>query len=224
MLLMSETEDGQHMSDKQVKDEAINIFLAGHDTTSIALTWTWVLLAQHPEIEARLHAEIDAVLGGRPPTLADLPRLKYAEMIVKESLRLYPPSWSLARTAIEDIPIRNGYVVPQGMNIFIAQYVLHHDERWFPDPECFDPERFSPENEPNIPKYAYMPFSYGPRVCIGNMFAMMEAVLVLVTMAQQVKLRIIPGQEPEIDAKLTLNPKRHFKMALVQREMVPDMV
>ena len=221
MLLMAQDEDGASMSDEEVKNEALTIFLAGHDTTANALTWAWYLLSKHPEVEAKLHEEVDRVLGTRTPTLADLENLTYTEMVIKETLRIYPPAWSVARTAIEDIPINNGYVIPKGMNIMISQYVIHHDERWFADPERFDPERFTPENEAKIPKYTYFPFLYGPRICIGNSFAMMEACLILASIAQRYRLQLVPGEKVEFDPKLTLNPKQGFHMRLERRKAVP---
>ncbi|MEO8397817.1 MAG: cytochrome P450, partial [Chloroflexota bacterium] len=187
MLLMARDEDDKGMSDLQVRDEAVTLFLAGHETTANALNWTWMLLAQNPDAEAKLHEELDTVLAGRAPTLADLKQLPYTEMVVKESMRLYPPAYSFGRMAIEDVTIA-GYDIPANTDINIFSYMTHRDARWWDEPEAFRPERFSTENEPTIPRYAYLPFGGGPRVCIGNSFASMEARLMLATMAQHYQL------------------------------------
>jgi cytochrome P450 len=218
MLLLARDEDGRFMPDNQVRDELVTLFAAGHETTSNALTWTWYLLSQHPEIEAKLHQEIDEVLNGRLPTLSDLPNLPYAEMILKESMRLYPPAWTLStRQATEDTTIGR-YPFPKDRLVFVAPYVVHRRPEFFPDPERFDPERFTPENEKKLPRYAYMPFGAGPRVCIGNSFAMMEAQLILATIAQRCRLELDPEQVVEINPLITLSPKHGLKMKLVERE------
>jgi cytochrome P450 len=219
MMLMARDADGSAMTDLQARDEAVTLFLAGHDTTSNALTWTWYLLSQHPEIEARLQNEIDIVLEGRPPSLADLERLPYTDMVVKESMRLYPPVWSISRIAIEEAQL-GGYTIPKGGVVSASMYTLHHDERWYPDPERFDPERFSAENEKNIQKYAYLPFGGGPRICIGNSFAMMEARLILATIAQRYRLCLEPGHRVEPHALLTLKAKYGMRMRLEMRKEV----
>jgi len=216
MMLMARDEDGNAMTDEQARDEAVTAFLAGHETTSNTLTWTWYLLSQHPEIEARLHAEIDTALQGHPPTLADLERLPYTDMVIKEAMRVYPPVWSISRVAIEDVQI-GGYTIPKGGVVASSIYTLHHDERWYPDPERFDPERFNAENERAIHKYAYLPFGGGPRVCIGNSFALMEARLILATVAQRYRLRLEPTQRVEPHALLTLKPKHGMRMRLEER-------
>ena len=159
------------------------------------------------------------MLGGRAPTLADLKALPYTEMVVKESLRLYPPAYSFGRMAIEDTTI-GGYDMPANTDINIFTYIAQRDPRWWDDPERFEPERFSPENEPNIPHYAYLPFGGGPRVCIGNSFAMMEARLMLATIAQQYQLRLTPGQVVALDPLITLRPKGGLRMRVEQREPV----
>jgi cytochrome P450 len=219
MLLAAQDDDGGGMTDRQVRDEAMTLFGAGHETTAVALTWTFYLLSQHPEIEARLHEEIDRVLAERLPTLADLAHLSYTEMVIKEALRLYPPAWGTSREPIQDVAI-GGYPVKKGATVFINIYGMHRDARFFPSPEVFDPERFSPEREKNIPKYAYLPFGMGPRVCIGNAFAMMEARLVLATIAQRVRLRLVPGHEVKPARMFTLRPKFGMKMIVEQRERV----
>ncbi len=217
MLMLAQDEDGSHMSDKQVRDEVVTIFLAGHETTANTLNWTFYLLAQHPDVEAQLHHELDTVLAGQPPALEDLKRLPYTEMVVKESMRLYPPAYGVGRVAIEDTTI-GGFDVPVGTNVGIFTYFAHRDPRWWDDPEEFNPERFSPENEPNIPRYAYLPFGAGPRVCIGNSFAMMETQIMLATIAQQYQLRLAEGQKVIPEPLITLRPKGGLRMIAQQRQ------
>jgi cytochrome P450 len=218
MLLLSETEDGTRMTDQEVRDEAVTLFAAGHETTSNALAWTWYLLAQHPEAEARLHDEVDRVLGRRPATLNDLPQLTYTSMVVKEALRLYPPAWVLnAREAIADVEI-DGYVLPRGSRVFISPYAVHRNPRYFDHPLQFDPERFHPQVEKNIPRYSYFPFGGGPRVCIGNSFAMLEAQLIVATMAQHYRLALLPGQTIETDPLITMGPKTSLRMRTLARQ------
>lgn len=216
MLLLAQDEDGVQMTDEQVRDEALTIFLAGHETTANAMTWTFYLLSQHPQIEAKLHDELTQVLGGRAPTLEDLPNLLYTEMILKESMRLYPPAWSFGRMALQDVTI-GGYVMQKYNTALVIPYVIHRDARWFAEPDKFDPERFSPENEKNIPKYAYLPFGGGARICIGNSFAMMEAKLILATIAQQYRLMLKPGHPVEPEPLVTLRPKYGMLMRLQSR-------
>ena len=217
MLIQAQDDEGQGMTDQQLRDEAVTLVLAGHETTANALTWTWYLLAQHPEVEARLHAEVDVVLGGRAPTVDDLRRLTYTDMVIKEAMRLYPPIPAFARQAIEDTEL-GGYSVPKDMIISISPNVIHHDPRWYPEPEAFRPERFAKENEKHLPKYAYLPFSGGPRVCIGNSFAAMEAVLALATAAQRYRLRLAPGQRVTPQATLTLRPREGMPMRVEARD------
>ncbi|HUQ83213.1 MAG TPA: cytochrome P450, partial [Gemmatimonadaceae bacterium] len=184
LLLAQDTEgDGTGMTDLQLRDEAMTIFLAGHETTANALTWTWYLLSQHPHVEARLHAEIDAALGGRAPTADDLPALPYTRMVLAESMRLYPPAWIVGRRAMRPFEA-SGYTIPARSIVLACQYVMHRDPRWFPDPERFDPQRFAPERQAERPKFAYFPFGGGPRVCIGEQFAWMEGIILLATIAQ----------------------------------------
>ncbi|NWF69923.1 MAG: cytochrome P450 [Chloroflexi bacterium] len=220
MLLLAQDDDDKHMTDKQVRDEAMTLFGAGHETTAVALTWTWYLLAQHPEIEQKLLGELDRVLGGRAPTLADLPNLQYTEMILKESMRLYPPAWVTTREAVEDVQV-GGYTLEKGSIILINIFGIQRDTRFFADPEAFRPERFSAENEKLIPKYAYIPFGGGPRVCIGNQFAMMEAKLILATLAQRFQLRVAPGHVVKPERVFTLRPKYGLRMVVTAREARP---
>lgn len=218
MLLLAQDEDGDGMSDTQVRDEAITLFVAGHETTSNALTWTWYLLSRHPQVAARLHDEVDTVLNGRLPTLDDLSQLPYTLMVIKEAMRLYPPAWVLnGRQANQDTTIGE-YSIPAGSVVFISPYVMHRQPHFFPNPERFDPERFTEEREKALPRYAYMPFGGGPRICIGNAFAMMEAHLIVATIAQQFELELLLGQEIVPNPQITLSSKDGLKMRLRRRE------
>jgi cytochrome P450 len=196
----------------------MTLFLAGHETTAMALTWTWYLLAQHSDVEARLASELAAVLGRRPPTAADLPNLPFTDMIVREAMRLYPPAAGFAREPIDDITV-GGYVVPKGSVVTVNTFALHRDPRFFGDPERFDPERFTAGWEERIPRFAYLPFGGGPRVCIGNGFAMMEARLILATIAQQCRLVLEPNQSVQPVQLVTIRPRGglHMRVELRQR-------
>lgn len=217
MLLLAQDEDsGARMSDRQVHDEAMTLFIAGHETTANALTWTLYLLSQHPEVQAKLLAEIDAVLGGRLPVMGDLKALTYTDMVIKEAMRLYPPAWVVARYAIEDVML-GGYRIPAGSIIMMSQYVMHRHPDYWDAPETFDPERFGPGREERVPRYAYFPFGGGPRVCIGNSFAAMEASLVLATMIQRCTLDLVPGQTVEMEPLITLRPKGAMRMIVRER-------
>ncbi len=208
--------DGRGMTDLQVRDEAMTLFLAGHETTANALTWTWFLLARHPAVEARLHAELDALLGGRPPTAADFARLRYTEMVLAESMRLFPPAWTLVRRAA--VPATLGpYALPAGALVFLSQFVTHRDPRFWPDPRRFDPERWTPAARAARPKFAYFPFGGGPRLCIGKSFAWMEGVLVLATLAQRWRLRRAPGPPVVLAPAVTLRPRDGIRMRLERR-------
>jgi cytochrome P450 len=218
MLLFAhdEEKDGAGMTDEQVRDEALTLFLAGHETTANALTWTWYLLSQHPQVEQRLHAELDAVLQGRAPELADVPQLRYAEMILAEALRLYPPAWAIGRMAKQ--PFSLGDVeIPANSICILSPYLMHRDARWFPDPEKFDPERWTPEAREARPKFAYYPFGGGARVCIGERFAWMEGVIVMAAIAQKWRLRLMPGQLAEPLPLITLRVKNGLRMAAEPR-------
>jgi cytochrome P450 len=216
MLLAAQDEDGSRMTDKQLRDEAITLFLAGHETTANTLSWTWWLLAQNPAVEARLHAELRSVLGGQTPSLDDLPKLVYTNQVITESLRLYPPAWGTARTAIEDHEIA-GYSVPKGSGVSFAQWTVHRDARWYDAPGEFRPERWEGDLLKRIPRFAYFPFGGGPRQCIGNSFALMEAALVLATIAQQYRFRLVEGHLVVPLASITLRPRHGIRAVLEAR-------
>jgi cytochrome P450 len=218
MLLMARDEegDGRGLTDLQVRDEAMTLFLAGHETTANALTWTWYLLSQHTEVERKLHSELDQVLGGRLPTFDDVPRLVYTEMVFAEAMRLYPPAWTLGRRALNDYTA-GSYTLPARSILLMSPYVMHHDARFFPEPFKFDPERWKPEAREARPKFSYFPFGGGPRVCVGESFAWMEGVLLISSIAQQWKMRLAPGQRVEPKPLITLRPKYGMSMKLEQR-------
>ena len=212
MLLSARDEDdGSFMSDRQVRDEAMTILLAGHETTAVALTWAWYLLAQHPHVYTRMRDEVDRVLGGRLPAFADLPKLPYTLQVLKESMRLYPPAYGFARQAVRPVTIGN-YHLAAGTLIAISPYAMHRRPDYFPEPERFEPERFTPEAEQRLPRHAYIPFGGGQRICIGNSFALMEGHLVLATLAQHVNFALVPGQRVELEPIVTLRPKNGIKM------------
>lgn len=214
MLLHAQDEEsGRRMTDRQLRDECMTIFLAGHETTANTLSWAWYLLSQNPEAEARFHEEIDRVLEGRRPTLADLPRLPYTEGIVNEALRLYPPAWMLGREANEPLEL-GGYRIARGTTIFLTAWVIHHDPRWFEDPDAFRPGRWADGLLHRIPRYAYFPFGGGPRICIGNSFAQMEAALVLATIARKYRLRPAPDAVVEPLPSMTLRLAHGLKMVV----------
>jgi len=217
LLLDAQDEDtGERMSDKQLRDEAMTIFLAGHETTANALAWTWYLLSKHPHVARNLHAELDEVLHGRVPTLADLPQLRYTKMVIDESLRLFPPAWGIGRTAMNDDEI-DGYHIPAGSIVALSTYVTHRLPHLWPNPEGFDPERWAPEQPVDRPRFAYFPFGGGPRLCIGNNFALMELQLVLATIAQRVRLDVVPGHPIVLDPGVTLRPKHGMLMTAHRR-------
>jgi cytochrome P450 len=218
-LLTAADDDGQRMNDMQLRDEIMTLFLAGHETTANALTWTWYLLAQNPEIERALHSELDRVLGGHAPGFADLPRLPYAEMVIKESMRLYPPAWGIGRRALRSFDIR-GYHIPKGANVFILQWLVHRDPRFYPDPLRFDPERWrsDPIRSGALPRFAYFPFGGGPRVCIGAGFAMMEATLLLATIAQRYRFTLLPDPPVVPFFSVTLRPKHGLPVRIEARK------
>ncbi|MCC6614676.1 MAG: cytochrome P450 [Anaerolineae bacterium] len=221
MLIDARDDDGRGMTDEEIRDELVTLFMAGHETTANTMNWTWYLLAQHPEVEAKLHSELDAVLAGRAPTLSDLRQLPYTEMVIKESMRLYPAVFAFGRQAIEDVEIGR-HPIPKGSSVGMFPFVTHRDPRWWgDDADQFKPERFTPEREAQLKKYAYMPFSTGPRVCIGNSFAMMEAHLMLATIAQHWRLQLQPGQRVEPEPLITLRPKGGLRLIASARSPQP---
>jgi cytochrome P450 len=214
LLLAQDQEEGSGgMSDQQVRDEVMTLFLAGHETTANALTWTWHLLAQQPEAERELHAELDAL--GRAPEPRDAQRLPFTEMVLAESMRLYPPAWAIGRLALEDVPL-GGWTLPRGAVAIVSQAVTHRDPRWWPEPERFDPRRFTAEAKASRPKFAYFPFGGGSRICIGEGFAWTEGVLILATIAREWRLRSTP--HPVVpQALITLRPKGEVRMRIERR-------
>jgi len=216
LMQAQDADDGSRMTARQVRDEVMTIFLAGHETTAVALSWTWYLLAQHPDADARLADELRHVLGGRAPSVADLPRLRYAGMAVTESMRLYPPAYGIGRQATRATEIA-GQVIAPG-DIFIAPtWVVHRDRRWFEEPEAFRPERWAGDLAQRLPRFAYFPFGGWPRQCIGNSFAQMEAVLLLATIAQRFRLSLVPGQRITPTPYITLRPEPGIRMLLARR-------
>jgi cytochrome P450 len=217
LLQARDEDDGTRMTDRQLRDEVMTLFLAGHDTTALTLTWGWYLLARHPEVAGKLAAEADAVLGGRAPTPEDLPRLRYADAVTHEIMRLYPSAYLIGRQAIDSCEI-GGYRIPAGASILMSQWVVHHDPRWYDEPNEFRPERWTGGLLRRLPKYAYFPFGGGPRVCIGNHFAMMEAVLVLTAMARNWNFSVPPG-EPSVKPKpaVTLRPEAPIRLVVHSR-------
>jgi cytochrome P450 len=211
LLLAQDEEGGEGMTDRQLRDEVMTLLLAGHETTSNALTWTWYLLSQNPEAQQRWREELATVLGGRTPTVDDLPALRYTEMVMAESMRLFPPAWGVGRRCLLDL-VLGGYPMPAGAIISMSPYVVHRDERFWPDPERFDPERFTPELRAARPRFAYFPFGGGARSCIGEPFAWMEGILILATVGQRWRLTLAPGQRVEPQPLITLRPRYGMRM------------
>jgi len=207
------------MSDRQLRDEVITIFLAGYETVANALTWTWYLLSENPADAERMRNEIDETLQGRLPTLEDVPRLRYTEMVFSESMRLYPPAWAMGRQSTQIVEL-GPYRLPAGTYFFFSQYILQRSEQFYPDPLRFDPERFTADKKAVRPRFTYFPFGGGSRQCIGEAFAWMEGVLILATLAQRWSFRMIPGQTVDVQPKITLRPK--FPMMMVAKERSPN--
>jgi cytochrome P450 len=206
MLVMAQSDDGKGMDAIQLRDEVMTLFFAGHETTSVALTWIWYLLAKHVNIREQVCEELSTHLGGRDPSLDDLPKLTYLDMVIKEGMRILPSVWSFMREPVEDVPMGD-YVIPKGSMVFISPYVTQHDERFFPKPEVFDPERFSADNEKKIQKGSYVPFAAGPRICIGKNFALMEIRLILSIMLQHLVPTVPEDFSPELLPQMALRPK-----------------
>lgn len=213
LLAVRDEETGQGMNDQQVRDEVMTLLFADHETTANALTWTWYLLSQNPQIELRLQAELDEVLGGQLPKVEHLANLPYTQMVLQEAMRLYPPAWSFGRRALVDDEI-GGYHIPANSWVWLSPYVTHRHPAFWEHPDVFDPERFTQQHVAGRPRYAYFPFGGGPRMCIGSNFALMEAQLVLATVAQRYRLHLVPGHVVEPEALLSLRPRSGMPMTL----------
>jgi cytochrome P450 len=220
MLMAARDEDGSGMTDRQLRDEILTFLLAGHETTAVSLSWTWYLISQHPEVEQKLQQELSQVLGGRTPRLEDLPHLPYTDKVVKESMRLYPPAWSLARTVVKEVEL-TGFLIPVGANVVMSPWILHRDPRFFDQPEQFNPDRWTADATQRLPKFAYFPFGGGPRLCIGAAFAMMEANLLLAAIAQRFQLRLVPGHPVTALPSITLRPKHGMRMSIAAAQPNP---
>ncbi len=216
LLSAQDEEDGGGMTDVQVRDEAMTIFLAGHETTANALTWLWYLVSGAPDVETALHAEVDTALHGRLPTMRDLGSLSYVERVVTEAMRLYPPAWLLGRRAIAEYPI-GPYVAPARSILLMSPYLIQRDARYYAEPDTFNPDRWTPEFRAGLPKFAYFPFGGGPRQCIGESFAWMELILLVATIAQQWRLRLVPGHPVVPQPLITLRAKHGMRMTVEQR-------
>lgn len=216
-LVSAQDDDGSRMTDTQLREEAMTLYLAGHETTALTLTWSWYLLATHPDVEAKLVEEWARVLGGRAPTPDDLPNLPYTDAVLTEAMRVYPPVYLIGREATRDLELGD-YRVPRGTTIFMSQWVSHRDPRYFgPDPEAFRPERWLDGLAKRIPKYAYYPFGGGPRVCIGNTFALMEAAILLATVGQRYRFTLDPGAVIDFSPQITLLPTYGIPATLALR-------
>ena len=215
-LLGATYDDGSAMSAQQLRDEVMTLLLAGHETTAVSLSWVWLLLAQHPDVEQQLGRELDAVLGGRPPNVHDIPNLALTSRIVKEAMRLYPPAWAIVRTAVEDVEL-SGYTVPAKSTVIMSQWVMHRDPRFYDEPERFHPDRWLEDRYNSAPRFTYFPFGGGPRICIGASFAMTEAVLVLATIAQKWQMRLACAIAPEPVPGITLRPRGGLKVSISPR-------
>ena len=213
LLSMRDNETGEGMTDQQARDEVVTIFFAGHETTAATMTWAFYLLSEHPNIEARVRDELKAILNGRKPTFADLPKLTYTQQVIHEVLRLYPAAYLFAREAVTADMI-DGYPIPPQTLIFITPFITHRDPKYWPDPERFDPDRFTPENVSSRPRHIYYPFGEGPHVCIGNSFALMEMQLILAMSLQRFRLRLVPNHPIAFKPEATLRPKHGMKMTV----------
>lgn len=217
MLLRARDEHGQGMDDAQLRDEALTLLLAGHETTANGLSWTLYLLSRSPEVLARLREELRSVLGGRSPSTADLAQLKYTDMVFSEAIRLYPPAWIVPRESIEEDTLETGTVVPAGSQVVVSPWAMHRSPKYFPDPERFDPDRFLPQVVRSRPQFSYYPFGGGTRRCIGEPFAKMEAVLILAALIPKVDFHLLPGRKVAPDPLVTLRPKGGIPMRVERR-------
>jgi cytochrome P450 len=219
LIAARDAETGGGMTAKEVRDQVVTIFMAGHETTSLALSWTWYLLSEHPAVESKLHDELSAVLGGRTPQHQDIPNLRYTRMVIEESMRLYPPAHTMGRQPIAADEIL-GHRIPAGAEVLIMPWLLHRKPSLWENPDRFDPERFLPERAAERPRFAYIPFGAGPRICIGAAFATTEAILILATVAQRYRLRLKPGHPVEAQGLITLRPRYGLRMILERRTAV----
>jgi cytochrome P450 len=215
-VLANDKASRQSSPDQALRDQVITIFLAGYETVANALSWTWYLMSQNPECETKLHGELETVLQGRLPSTDDVPRLRYTEQVLAESLRLYPPAWAMGRYALDDFALGD-FFLPARTTVLISQFVTHRDPRFFPDPLRFDPDRFSVDAKARRAKFTYFPFGAGVRQCIGESFAWMEGVLILATLAQKWKLKLVPGHRVELQPLITLRPKYGMLMDVEPR-------
>ena len=220
-LIQVQGEDGNIMSDKQLRDEVITMLIAGHETTANALTWTYYLLAQNPRVEKKVFDEVDSVLGGNgeeysKPSVADLTKLQYVEKVFREALRFYPPVWSMGRFVEEDYSL-GGYTIPKGSALLFSQYVMHHNSKYYNKPGSFDPDRWTEEFKMHLPRFSYFPFGGGIRGCIGEPFAWQEGILLVATISSYWSMRLAPNQNVKLAAGITLNPKKGIKMKLKAR-------
>lgn len=220
LLEAQDQEDGRGMSDNQIRDEALTIFLAGHETTSNALMWTWYLLSQHPEVETKLHAELDEVLGGATPAAADVPRLEYTRRVLTESMRLYPPAYLIGRTPINNFKL-GPYLIKKGSPVLVSPYIVQRDPRYYEEPERFNPDRWAAESFADRNRFTYFPFGGGPRTCIGEGFAWMEGILVIAAIAQRWRMELEPGHPIELLPRITLRSKHGMRMTLLRRQPAP---
>jgi cytochrome P450 len=216
MLLQVQTAEGGGLSDRQLRDEVMTSFLAGHDPVGVALAWTWYVLAQRPQVEEKLLAELHAVLGRRSPRVEDLPELRYTEMVVKEALRLYPPIWAMVRTVIQDCEI-GGYRIRAGNSLAMSQWVMHRDARYFENSLEFQPERWAADRLKSPPRFAFLPFGTGARVCIGEPFALLELRLIVATIAPRFRFTLVKDQTIELLPSITLHPKNGIKVQITRR-------